>query len=307
MKSIAALSVCALFASLSTLSACSGGGSSNANDQFVCEKGESYGIINGRNLAAGNILSESTVLISHQGDAVCTGTLIDTDKVLTAAHCTSRDSSEITYVVFTTGIGCLKNANKDTVLRASSSRVVNSQYTGYRESVSPSDATNDLAIIKFEGGLPPGYAVRPLPAKDYDPTKAKELVFSGFGRTTDEDLEKQDRTVGTLRYTTGDIGRLKRTFSYAGLNDYSVSKTLIAEQPSNGVCTGDSGGPLYAKNANGTLTLIGVTSMVADLNATRKEDLRMCHGISIFVDVREQLDWIRGAMKKLDSEASRGW
>ncbi|MDG0817478.1 S1 family peptidase [Bdellovibrio svalbardensis] len=286
--------------SLSFLTACSGGGSSNANDNVEaqnCEvSGSSYGIIGGNTLASNTPLSESTVMVIHlkgEDAAICTGTLIDDDKVLTAAHCTSRDSSEKTIIAFSNNVTCVSRAIKRTARPVIAQEIHPSYRYGWER---PENATNDLAVLKFSGSVPAGYKVRPLPSASYDATKATEIVMSGYGRT---DEDNGDST-GTLRFTTASPSRLKKSFYMKYVKqEFTVDKTIVVEQPYNGVCSGDSGGPLYAKDANG-LTLIGVTSMVADVNSERRADMRVCHGIGLFVDVRAQLDWIEKSMRALN-------
>ncbi len=294
---------CALALSLSFLAACSSGGgdATNANLEVQnCElKGQSYGIISGNTLSSSNPLSESTVLVIFLGkkSSICTGTIIDNDKVLTAAHCTSRSSYDKTLIAFSNNVGCVLKAKTRTV-RPVTSRQVHPSYVYYEDNKGHAEnATNDLAILKFSGSLPENYKVRPLPTKSYDFTKAKEIVMSGYGVTTEE--ETTEDTSGILRFTTAEPSRLSKSVVTPSGETARIDKTLIMVQRQNGVCSGDSGGPLYAKDENG-LTLIGVTSMVADIYAKNKNEARSCHGISIFVDVRDQLDWIEKTVSQLN-------
>lgn len=291
----------ALTCTLAAMTACSGSGGGE-NAAAACEiEGSSYGIIQGETLSSGNALSKSTVMVIHIQDdnhaEICTGTLIDSDKVLTAAHCTSRSSSEKTLVAFSNSFGCVTKSqtNAKQLARPVVAKEINSSYS-YARNKSVDNATNDLAVLKFSGGMAKGYSVRPLPTSSYDPATATEIVMSGYGIT-----DEKNEDSGTLRFTRANPSRLKKEFYMRGLKKtIQVDKTLIMEQPENGVCSGDSGGPLYAKNQDGTLTLIGVTSMVADNNAEYSWNAKVCHGVSIFVDVRAQLDWIQRAVQSLN-------
>lgn len=302
MKSTLIRNVCALALSLSFLNACSNGSlSDNSSDLFKtsatgCEiPGESYGIIGGNVLSSATPLSESTVLIIRIHDeqtSICTGTLIAEDKVLTAAHCTSRSPLDTLLIAFSNNLPCAAKTQAKTVLPVIRKEI--HPFYDYSKK-GPQTATNDLAILKFEGSLPADYKVRALPTASYNPAVASEFVMSGYGKT-DEAADDS----GTLRFTTATPSRLKKTFFLKIVNqEFRIDKTFVVDQPTNGVCSGDSGGPLYAKDANG-LTLIGVTSMVADVNAQKAEGVRACHGISLFVDLRAHLDWIERSMIELN-------
>jgi secreted trypsin-like serine protease len=68
------------------------------------------------------------------------------------------------------------------------------------------------------------------------------------------------------------------------------------------VCNGDSGGPLYTRNTDGQLTLVGVTSLGIDVapNALTPEK-KTCRGVSLFVDIRDQLKWINDTANALNN------
>lgn len=255
-----------------------------------CElPGQAFGIVGGDTLASGNELSASTVFILHidsqENETICTGTLIDTDKVLTAAHCVSQFGGKITVIGFTNNVDCATKAMNRT-LRVVKSHVSHPDYSYWREDI-VKNSSSDLAVLKFEGTLPPGYKIRELPSEDFTPTPGAELVMAGYGVT-----KENNKDAGVLRFTSATQENLtKDAYIKATKSRISPPKTWILQQPQQGVCTGDSGGPLYLNSGN-DLTLVGITSAGIDHNTEAKEEARLCHGISIFTDIRPHLEWI---------------
>lgn len=294
-RSFATLS---LALTLSVLTACSGGsgGSKDLSEPANCElSGQSFGIVGGNALGSGNELSASTVLIIHidsdKKTSICTGTLVDSDKVLTAAHCISAYGAGKTAIAFTNNVGCVEQAPKRT-LRLVTKTAVHPDYSYYNGETN--NANYDLAVLKFTGGMADGYKVRSLPSKNFSLAANDLLVMSGYGVTTEDGGDS-----GTLRFTTAKQDRMMNQVYVKGRDKtLSFPTAMIVDQPDNGVCSGDSGGPLYAKTDAG-LTLIGIASMGVDHRATKTSEVRVCHGVSLFTNVRDHLDWIKKQLRFL--------
>ncbi|KHD87783.1 MAG: protease [Bdellovibrio sp. ArHS] len=295
------LRLCSLALSLSTLAACAGGGGTGENltantEPTSCEvSGHSFGIVGGKTLGSGNELSSSTVMVVHIDDdkkeSVCTGTLIDDDKVLTAAHCTQRFAGT-TVIAFSNNVDCVLNAPKRT-LRMVVQRAIPDDYI-YSKNTSWTNSSYDLAILKFRGGLAPGYKVRELPSAGFQINAADTLVMAGYGVTNENTKDS-----GLLRFTTASGERISDRFHLALANHViKIPQTLVLEQQDNGVCKGDSGGPLYAKTPQG-LVLVGITSMGVDHRTKDEKNSRVCHGVGIFTDLRDNLPWIREQLEAL--------
>lgn len=284
---------------LSLLSACggSGGGSDLKAEPANCEvSGQSFGIVNGHTLASGNELSSSTVMVIHVNykdeTSICTGTLIDQNKVLTAAHCISAYGGK-TAIAFTNNVTCVTSAPKRT-LRVITNSAVPEEYS-YWNKTSFNNASTDLAVLKFSGDIPEGYKIRTLPEKTYSVAATDRLVMTGYGTTTEKSEDS-----GTLRFTSTPTSNILGNSFYLALagKTVTVPKTIIVEQTRTGVCTGDSGGPLYNK-VGSELSLIGITSMGVDNLTTDENKARVCHGVALFTDVREHLDWIQQQIREL--------
>ncbi|WP_374028869.1 trypsin-like serine protease [Bdellovibrio bacteriovorus] len=285
-----------LLLALSVLSACSGsdGGKELKAEPASCEvTGSSFGIVGGEILGSNNPLSESTVFVIHKDiegkTGICTGTLIDDDKVLTAAHCTTPGGRS--QIAFTNNASCTIAAPKRT-RRAVVDEAVHPDYTYFNKTLL--NAGRDLAIMKFSGGIPEGYKVRALPSETYQASKDDQLVMSGYG-VTSETAEDS----GVLRFTTAPASRVVSNFYMAIVKTtVTVPGTIAVQQPSNGVCSGDSGGPLYVHDGR-DLTLVGITSMGLDVTATKEKDMRICHGVSLFTDLKPHLPWIKKQIESL--------
>lgn len=281
----------ALLLTLSTLAACSptiDKGEELKAEPSNCEaSGKSFGIVGGDVLASDNDLSSSTVMVIHLNKneevSICTGTLIDSNKVLSAAHCTTPHGKK-TVIAFTNNVSCLAQAPKRT-LRLVTQEAIHPDYS-YDE-ITINKASSDLAVFKFKGDLPVGYKVRKLPEANFTVIPSDQIVLTGYGATTEGRTDS-----GTLRFTTAPTSHLVKEF-YLALQKTTVSvpRTLTLEQSHRGVCTGDSGGPLYIHTGK-ELTLVGITSMGIDNRTTDKKNVRPCHGVALFTDVRAHLDWI---------------
>lgn len=286
-----------LVLSFSFLTACnsSSSGSKELSEPASCEvSGQSFGIVGGEVLGSGNELSASTVFVIHIGEdkktGICTGTLIDDNKVLTAAHCISEFGAGKTVIAFTNNADCVVKAPTRT-LRAVTRSAAHPEYSYNGSSY---NANYDLAVLKIAGKIPDGYKVRSLPAKEFSLAAGDSLVMTGYGVTTEDGEDS-----GTLRFTTASQDRLMNQV-YIKMSDKTLSfpKALILDQPNNGVCSGDSGGPLYAKTASG-LTLIGITSMGIDHRSEKSSTPRACHGVALFTNVRDHINWLKTQMRYL--------
>lgn len=281
------------FVSLAEVTEIRNANAKNDEDTSCEAPGSSFaGIVGGEALASGNILSASTVMVRVQdiGGSLrtCTGTLIDTDKVLTAAHC-ARGSRGQALIAFTNNKDCAERAPLRT-LRRVGSQTVHPDFRKLSQSLDTSGY--DLAIMKFIGGLPNGFAPMPLPDASLTVPPNATLVLAGYGDTSEQALD-----AGLLRFTTAPSHRLSTEFFMNLLGvTLTIKNTLVLDQSSNGVCKGDSGGPLYVY-ADQKLSLLGITSKGVDNKTDGTGKALPCHGVALFTDIRPHLEWI---LKQLD-------
>lgn len=259
-------------------------------DVQVCESlTEAQGIVNGEIVTKSIQITNSTVLVVHVNSkdeqSVCTGTLIDENKVLTAAHCAPPDTSAI-YIAFTKNSQCI-GADPINTLRVVDKVLVHPDYDFTSKSLM--NASQDIAVMKFSGPKALGFTIEELPQKDLKIANTDNLTMLGYGDTIED-----ARDAGTLRMTSAPASRLQKSFHVAlTKSDFEIPKSFALLQDKNGVCEGDSGGPLFVNNAKGKPLLVGITSMGVDHRATSYSKTRVCHGISLFTDLRPHLEWIQ--------------
>ncbi len=209
-------------------------------------------IINGEVVQAADPLAQSTVAIiirDAQSRFYCSGSLISEHQVLTAAHCVADPYLEGTVIFQRENV--FSKQIDPTFMRKVLRHDLGNGFPGGH--VSAMNEFNDLAIIEFEGGLPPGY--KPIPI--VSPEKFSELVITGSQVTVAGYGMVKPNTVpdGVLRKANATLVRVTT-------QRYNFWTDFVA-------CGGDSGGPAVIE-IQGQLILVGVFSRTD------------CRSISIF-------------------------
>lgn len=229
---------------------------------------ELNGIIGGVKVNSNDFLAKKVVmLMAKKGDSasICTGTPISKDVILTAAHCVNGIEKKDIAVVFHTDVTCESGFNSDKQVVVIQDYIAHSGFSG------KSDATNDLALVKLPAPIPSDYEITEI-FDGKSKLSADQVTLTGYG-VTDE---------------SGDGAMFLRTTVKSFKEDMVVAERKITiEQKSNGVCSGDSGGPVLVK-VDGKLKIAGVNSTV---RGSTKETI--CHDRSVAVYVPYYLDWIQ--------------
>lgn len=210
------------------------------------------------------------------GAGVCTGTLIDQDIVLTAAHCLSSEGAKVLRVVAVVNSDAGRKAIEVESFR------VHSQFTGSHVRTRATlwlipqlVVLNDIAVIKLKEPVPAGALVATLPEADLPEGKSFDLIPVGYGKPDGTEASQ----AGTLRIGAS-LGRI--TTASNGTLQFLEFRTGAM------VCQGDSGGPIFLKDA-ATPTVVGVTSH-GDIG---------CESRSVATVVSHYLGWIRAAREEL--------
>lgn len=257
------------------------------------------GIVNGKEAQASDLneggLAQSVVALDIGGQG-CTGTLIAPTLVLTAAHCTffaARGNYGHVYfrVLNTNDDGADNNeiAVKNFVVHP---KFRNGGSWSLDQAIR--HGNDDLAVLQLETPVPVEIKPAVLAMDDKIFSQSEAVTAVGYGKSS---------------YRYGDMsgsGRLRST-SFKSGELSATQRMILAKSADSGVCHGDSGGPLFAGNAEAkTNILVGVIDFTTPLDfsdraipgndmerfmrAHPKQD--MCLGIGGFVDVAKHRQWI---------------
>lgn len=216
-------------------------------------------------------------LLNNAGQTHCSGVLVDSRTVLTAAHCLGKIPSRV-------GFGSKAYPDTYSEQEIRSYQVKAHHLWRYPHTVTPPWLDRPLgdfgAIFLLEDA--PSWT-RPTPIKMIgDVPEGSRMVIAGFGQTRSPVqpfgiLHKTEVLLDGVNHTANEI----------------IWKSLPGHNGSS--CYGDSGGPMFFVEQDATLTLVGVTSRGLDLTHN-------CSHGGVYTDARKYTDWIeenRNAVQKL--------
>ena len=190
-------------------------------------------IVNGT--ACGDLAQSSVVRVvalgaGDQALGFCSGTVISSDEVLTAAHCFPRgtQSSAVIY----------GDPGNTTTIEGRSYRI----HPGYIpvSQSNPLAAFNDVAIIHLSDTIP---VPRAAVLVDSDVQIGEQIAIFGYGTDENGDFDFRELKSGEMEVADVTTTHISAYFDGEGSN----------------TCTGDSGGPAFTES-HGSSTVAGVTS-----------------------------------------------
>jgi len=197
----------------------------------------------------------------------CTGVLISSNLVLTAAHCIS-EGLEGAVIVFEHNLMSAK------ILRAA---VIEGGLMHPKYGLPSSGDQYDLAVVKFRGSAPQGYSPARITSTPSSLKKGGSVLLSGWGWVD----AATRRSPTALRKVTVPVVQV-------------TSTEITLDQSQGGACHGDSGGPAFIR-VQGEDILVGITSR-ADGGP---EAGVTCAERSIYTQVGPFSAWIESASKDL--------
>ncbi len=195
----------------------------------------------------------------------CSGSIIGSDLIITAAHCFDL-AMQGSYAVFGT----------DTYDR--DKRIILPIEAGL-ENVNYQSSGNDIALLKLASPIPAGYQPIKLHQPDMPIYKEDQVRLAGFG------TDNSANSFGTLRFVTSYIG------------SRSEDGSLYVRNGDTAACTGDSGGPMMVLR-DSDWYLVGIASVA---NVDKASGL--CTGGNYYSPVRENYSLIVNMAQTLTGRA----
>ena len=240
---------------------------------------ESAPIVGGTLVSSSELIARRTVglyfLITENGQkgaAICSGSILDSSHILTAAHCVQ--GFQAGYVVFSANdvFSALKQANLQAPVANGSavqpmvSALAFPGFPGMNAANGNAGEFVDLAVITFRGGLPAGYEPAHFLPKNTllsELGKSPDLTLSGYGMTTPPSQRPSSSSASGFPAGVGTLRKVQVHTDHIASQQIDV---FVGGVPHHNACEGDSGGPAML-TLNNDVYVVGVDSR-GDCNTT---------------------------------------
>jgi len=234
----------------------------------------SSSIMSGTKIDSRDELGKVTVGVTDADSTkICTGSIISSNIILTAAHCVEKQDAKKMRIVFGSKITDSKNTVKVEAVAV------------HKDYFHNTSVGNDLALIKIEGTVPSKYKVLDIERSSLlTLEKGTPIQVAGFGKNK-------------TGFFGGGAGTLRK--GQVSLDQYSAEEKLLVLDQSNenGICNGDSGGGAFVE-VDGELVQLGVNSYVP--SKKKGSSTGDCKSKSYLTNIAFYLDWIQMTMAELN-------
>ncbi len=253
-------------------------------------------IQNGEPVASDDVVAASTVALyinslkSLGPEGVrnfCTGTLIGSNYVLTAAHCLMDFAAKLQTTPEIIAQNILVGFGLPVVTAKTNTTVEWRKVTGFKvhseykvDSVKNIDKAPmyDVAVLRLDSAAPNNYRPVALAGNTSALVAGASILLAGYGLT--DGLAKTRST------------QLMKVAVQIDNPTFSLTQFTFKVQNGKGSCSGDSGGPAYVVNDKGGLSVIGITSW-GDNN---------CQNLGAYTSVPYFASWIVTAAQSLGAQ-----
>lgn len=233
------------------------------------------------------LLITSQNFLGQEQQSICTGTLLDKKIVLTAAHCIAEQGLSSVIVFFAKD---MQSATEDRVRFALTGTI----HEQYQTEIKPNDPNaalanwHDIAMLVLNEDAPADVKPAQLAPAGTVLKKGGTLTLAGYGITNAvirKEVKKNGRSIIQELAGVGD-GTLRKVDGIVISSLVNNDNEIVLDQKKKGACHGDSGGPAFLKNADGSVVQVGVTSRGL-------EKLGNCNVQSVYTSTIAHMEWIK--------------
>ncbi|WP_168196378.1 trypsin-like serine protease [Bdellovibrio sp. NC01] len=232
-------------------------------------------IVGGDKVSSSDPIAARTVYIKDTNKKQsCSGIIISSRLILTAAHCVYKaKASDIEVRFGLTGRDAVKVAKQIEV------------HTHYVQ-LTLLKNMNDVALIQLASAIPSNYRITSI-LEDFSILKPGTTVTTaGYGYSN-------------ARWETG-VGTLRKTNLRIATEAFSETTVAIDQlNTDSGSCHGDSGGPALVQTNQG-LKVFGVANRITGKD---KKLTKLCKGTAVYTRIDIYMPWILEKAAQLDPSA----
>jgi secreted trypsin-like serine protease len=269
-----------------------------------------------------NILGANSTVYIYLGESFCSGTVVSSHYVITAAHCVYNQNTHLKKSPSNVDIMIGKNVSD--LINTQKIKVKNIYINEiYQDPFLKYTSLGDIALIETEDNLVYKYSLTPAKIMLGKPSASEKLLSIGYGVTGNYD----EKTGGVKRWALSSVGSLSlymsqndkrkidEKYTIAIKNQYVSDKydatdvkdtflvTHKSRQSEGQVCFGDSGGPQFVIR-NDEAVLISASEgfnpywQGIDLYYFMKSGKDICtYRSALNTRIAPYVDWLNNIMK----------